>query len=239
MMPALSRLVGIVTDGLPGDVPVDPDAETARQWIVQELSKPEYQAAQPTWFDRVSSAFWDWLQSLDLSGLGAIQLPALLLASAVFLGVIVAAFIVFGRPRRRRRSALGQSLFGEADDRDAQAIRAAAVAAGARGQWTIATLEMFRAIARSLAERTVLTVSPGTTAHDFARRAGRPLPDFAERLGGAARIFDQLRYLGRDGTPNEYDAMAALEAELRSASPILESPLADSSTVGAGAGRVS
>ena len=232
MMLALPRLVGVVAGGLPGDVPVDPDAETARQWIVQELSKPEYQAAQPTWFDRVSSAFWDWLQSLDLSVPGAIQLPAVLLASAVLLGAIVAAFIVFGRPRRRRRSALGRSLFGEADDRDAKTIRAAAGAAAARGQWTLATLEMFRAIARSLAERTVLTVSPGTTAHDFARRAGRPLPVFAERLGGAARVFDQLRYLGRDGTPGDYDTMAALEAELRSATPILESPLA--SAVGAG-----
>ena len=51
-------------------VPVDPDADQARRWIVAELSKPEYQAAQPTLFDRVSAAFWDWLTSLDLSGAG-------------------------------------------------------------------------------------------------------------------------------------------------------------------------
>ena len=26
-------------------------------------SKPEYRAAQPTWFGRAPKAFWDWLQS--------------------------------------------------------------------------------------------------------------------------------------------------------------------------------
>ena len=31
---------------------------------------------------------------------------------------------------------------------------------------------MFRAVARGLAERTVLTVTPGTTASGFATRAG-------------------------------------------------------------------
>ena len=227
MMPALAGLAGAVADALTGDVPVDPDAETARQWIIQELSKPEYQAAQPTWFDRLSTAFWDWLRSLDFSALGAVQLPALVLTVAVFLAAIVAAFLIFGRPRLRRRSALGGSLFGEDDVRDAQAIRAAARAAAGSGQWTIATLEMFRALARGLAERTVLTVSPGTTAHDFARRAGHPFPPFAGRLVAAADVFDRLRYLGRDGTATDYEAMAALESELRRATPILESPILD------------
>ena len=218
MMPALVALLS----ALPGDVPVDPDGETARQWIIQELSRPAYQAAQPTWFDRVSSAFWDWLRSLDLSKAGAIQLPILLIVGVVILATVIAAFLIFGAPRRGHRSTLTGSLFGEHDDRDAETMRRSAEIAAAKGDWTTAIQEMFRSIARGLAERTVLTISPGTTARDCAVHAARSFPALGDRLAQAARDFDDVRYLGRDGTPDAYRRTAALAGDLRAARPVLE-----------------
>ncbi|MCU1636561.1 MAG: rane protein, partial [Cryobacterium sp.] len=46
-----------------GRIPVDPDAPEAQQWLRDELAEAPYQAAQPTWFDRVSQGFFDWLNS--------------------------------------------------------------------------------------------------------------------------------------------------------------------------------
>ena len=60
---------------LPGDAPVDPDREEARRWILEELTDAQYRAAEPTWWDLLSQAFWDWLTSLDLSGAGFLQGP--------------------------------------------------------------------------------------------------------------------------------------------------------------------
>ncbi|WP_349899444.1 DUF4129 domain-containing protein [Parafrigoribacterium soli] len=210
------------------DVPVDPGAEEARRWIVAELAKPAYQAAQPTWFDRLSAAFWHWLNSLQF-GSGGASLPVMLIVVIVVAAAVVAAFLIFGAPRRNRRSAVTGALFGDDDDRSARAIRASADAAAAARDWTLAIEELFRSIARGLAERTVVTASPGTTARDFATRAGVTFPALAARLAGAASAFDEVRYLGRTGTEETYRELAGLETELRSARPELE-------TAGAAAG---
>ena len=205
----------------PLDVPVDPDSPEAREWIIRELSRPEYRAAQPTWFDRLSSAFWDWVTSLKFGDGVATQAPLLAIALIVVVAAVVAAFLIFGPPRLGRRSAVTGALFGEDDSRSAADIRKAAEDAASRAQWTVAIEEMFRAIARGLAERTIVTTSPGSTARAFAAAAGSRLPTFADALATAAVTFDDVRYLGRDGQEQSYRAMAALERELRSTRPAL------------------
>jgi hypothetical protein len=219
-------MIGLGGLGLLGaDVPVDPNADQARQWIIEELSKPQYQAAQPNWFDRASSAFFNWIESLDFGGLGGAQGPIVLLLAVVIGAAIIAAFLIFGRARLNRRSAVGGALFGDEDERDAAAIRAAAESAASRGDWALAIIEMFRSIARGLAERTIAAAYPGTTAHDFAAEAGRAFPAAAERLREVAIAFDRVRYLGRAGTEREFLDAAALESELRKSTPVLRDPL--------------
>jgi hypothetical protein len=218
--------VGVIAGTL-AQVPVDPDAAEAQRWIIQELSKPEYRAAQPTWFDRASKAFWDWLRSLKFDdGGGGLQGPILILALIVVVAALVAAFIIFGAPRLNRRSAVSGILFGEDDARDAAAMRRSAEDAASDSDWVLAIEEIFRSIARGLAERTLVSVSPGTTARDFAVRAGAVLPFFSERLAAAASAFDDVRYLGRVGTEAAFRAAAEVERDLRAARPAVQSMVA-------------
>ena len=215
-------MIGLHAALPPASVPVDPDAQQARDWLVDELAKPDYRAAQPTWFDRLSSAVSDWLQSLTIGAAGGPPGIGVLIVVLVVVAAVVIAFLVFGLPRLNRRSAVTGSLFGDDDARDAATIRQSAESAAAAGDYTVAVAEMFRATARGLAERTVLTTSPGTTAHDFAVRAATAFPDHRAPLADAATAFDGVRYLGRVGTSDQYEAMAALEASLRAARPVLE-----------------
>ena len=214
--------MGVITDALAAglgaarfDVPVAPDSAQAQRWVIQELSKAEYRAAQPTWFDRASKAFWDWLQSLKIDGVAGAQAPILIVALIVIIAAVVAAFVIFGSPRLNRRSAMSGTLFGDDDTRDAAAIRRSAEDAATRSDWVLAIEEIFRCIARGLAERTLVTVSPGTTARDFAARAGVLLPGFSQRLSAAASAFDEVRYLGGSGTEAAYGDAARLEQDLR------------------------
>ena len=212
-----SGLLGL----LAAEVPVDPDADQARRWIVAELSKPEYRAAQPTLFDRISAAFWDWLTSLDLSGAGVGRGPLLVAGAVLLVAAIIAAYLIFGAPRLNRRSRVTGALFGVNDDRDAAAMRSAAESAARRGDWSLAISEMFRALARGLAERTIVTPSPGMTAHTFATAAGRGFPPQADRLQAAASAFDRVRYLDQPGTESAYRQVADLERELAATRPQL------------------
>ncbi|XAO69436.1 DUF4129 domain-containing protein [Diaminobutyricibacter sp. McL0608] len=206
-------------------IPVDPDAPQAHDWVVQELAKPEYQAAKPTWFDLASKAVQDWLASLFSAGGG--RFSGLLLVVIVLVAVVllVVAFVVFGLPRINRRSRLGsETLFGAEDARDSATLRRASDRAAATGDWTLALEERFRAIAQSLDERTIVMLLPGTTANGFAARASSAVPAESQRLANAARTFDRVRYLGGSATQAQYDELVALDTALQAARP---SALAD------------
>lgn len=213
-MGAVLALLGIVAR----DVPIEPEPDDAREWLITELSKPSYQAAQPTLLDRISQAIGDWFSSLTLpdgppgAGLGVVL--------ALIVGAIVIALLIFGLPRLNRRSRVTGALFGDDDDRDAATMRRDAAAAAARGDHTLAVAEQFRAIARGLAERLVVTTFPGTTARGFAAQAGTVFETERERLVDAAVVFDAVRYLGASGTPEQYDELVALDTELRTRKPV-------------------
>ncbi|HEV7741106.1 MAG TPA: DUF4129 domain-containing protein [Pseudolysinimonas sp.] len=212
--------------GVPLDVPVDPDAPEAQKWILDELSKQPYQAAKPTLLDQVAQQIlrWlgdliDWLSSAGdggSGGAGSLGFLAILIPVAI---LVVLAFLIYGVPRLNRRSRVTGALFGDDERRDAAAMRRAAERAAASGDYSTAIAELFRALARGLAERTLVTTHPGTTAGEFARRAAGVFPDAREPLATAARDFDAVRYLDHEGTREQWDAMVALEARLRSARP--------------------
>lgn len=201
------------------DLPVEPDAPEARRWLLEELSRPEYREAEPTWFDLAAQAVRDWLFGLFDGGGG---LPAPVLIALLVLAVIVlvvVGLLVFGLPRLRRRRAASTPLFDDGDTRDLAELRRAADQAAADGRLDVAIEERFRAIVRSAVDRELVRVHPGTTAHRFARSASEPFAAFADRLEAAAGVFEAVRYLGRPGTPGEVDELAALDAELERSLP--------------------
>ena len=112
------------------------------------------------------------------------------------------------------------------DDRDALALRRAAEAAAAAGDYDIAIEEEFRAIARGLSERGVVTTFPGTTAHGFAGLASVAFPGAGESLEQAASLFDGVRYLGDAGTENGWIMIRSLERTLRESKPRLDEAFA-------------
>jgi hypothetical protein len=206
---------------VPATVPVQPGGDQARQWLVQELAKAPYQEAKPTLFDIVSQAVFEWFQSLFTKG--SVAPPVLLVtALVVVVALLVVALLLFGAPRLNRRSHVTGSLFGDDDRRTADELRRSAAAALAAGDWSTAVLERFRGLARGLDERTVLTVFPGTTADGFADRAARAFPGERQALVAAAAVFDDVRYADRPATRAEAESLAALDARLVGARPLLE-----------------
>lgn len=208
---------------LPIDVPVDPSAPVAQRWLEQELSKPQYQAGRPGLFQQILQSFLDWLQSIvptsgprglpDFSGLLSV------LGIAALAAILVIVFVKYGAPRLNRRSSAGAELFADGDERDAAALRRDAARAAAAGDYAAAIADLFRALARRLDERAIVSSFPGTTARGFARGAGDAFPSAADRLGVCARDFEGVRYLGTTGSVEQWERIRALEAELRDARP--------------------
>jgi hypothetical protein len=209
----------VLTDDVPPGVPLNPDAPTAQQWLIDELSKSEYQQARPSWFDNLTDQIANWFQGLSFGGVEGPPAFGLLVIVVLVAIALVLAFLVFGLPRINRRSRVTGALFGEEDERSSVQLRAAAEAAAKRGDFEQAIADMFRSIARGLAERSVLTTTPGTTAHDFGVRSGTAFPPLSADLSAAAISFDDVRYLDKAGTRAQFDDLASLERRVRAAKP--------------------
>ncbi|QDB78503.1 DUF4129 domain-containing protein [Georgenia wutianyii] len=202
-------------------VPVEPDAEEARRWAQEELSRSVYRD-EPGVLDRL----WRWLgeqlqRLLEIDASAPESLvPVIVVVGAVVL--LVLALYLAGPVRRRRRTAGARShtLFDDEGDATSASLTAAADDAADRGDWALAVLMRFRAIIRSLDERTVLDDRPGLTAHEAGAAAASLLPGCAAGLTWAARLFDDVCYGSARPGPDQDARMRELAREVAAARPV-------------------
>ena len=192
----LAVLAGVVTE-----VPVDPDAETARRWAGQELADPIYHRGES-----LLQVVLRWIQERLAEAQNALSTmngrsAAIVLGSVVIVGVVVTLLVV-GRVRRTRSSQRSSVEVFVDDNRTATELRRSADTLAAAGRWSEAVLDRFRALLRSLEERAVVDERPGRTAHEAAVQAAAVLPACAADLHRASRMFDDVCYgdveAGRD-----------------------------------------
>ena len=194
-----------------------PDGDEARRWAEDELANPRYADAKPTWFDLVARDIGRFLADLFSSDNGAnIGPSALIIVTVVIVAALIAALVIWGRPRSSRavRRARGD-LLGESDDRTAAQLRSDSERSARAGDWNTATFLRYRAIGRSLLERDLIDPAPAATAQSIARDAGAVFADEAPALRRAAVAFDDVRYLGRPATEEIYQDLAATDERLR------------------------
>lgn len=210
------------------DVPVDPDALLARQWLLDELTDPVYH--EPP---NVLDLLIGWLLGLfaGASVLGLDGPWAALVIVVVVLTLALVALRVAGPLRRTAALRRGPAVLDD-DARTADRISAAASVLAQQGDVRAATLEVFRAIVRRSEERVLLDERPGRTAHEAAAALGTLLPGTAEPLAHAASTFDALYYGRLDARPRDYEQMRHVEQLVLSARrPATDRVAADPATV--------
>ncbi len=185
-LPVFSGAPGLLTD-----VPVDPDRQQARQLVVEELSRKEYQDARPSLIERALEWIQERFSDLQPGFDSPVQITVTILA---ILAVAAAAFAIWRsggirRQFRRKAQAVLPAYVTTATDH-----RSAADKHAEQKEWGDAVLERFRAIARELSERALVPASPGATAAEVARDGGAALPELAGDLRTAARHFDDVCY---------------------------------------------
>lgn len=203
----------------PAEVPVVPDAETARRWATSELADPIYHRRES-----LLDLALRWLLERFAEMQGALgnvdaRLAALVLAVVVIVGVLIALGVA-GPVRRARRARQGSAEVFVDDERTAAELRASADALAAAGRWSEAVLDRFRAILRSLDERAVLDDRPGRTAHEAAVEAAGVLPSCATHLHRASRLFDDVCYGDSHATSDDDAWLREVDATVRSTKPI-------------------
>jgi len=198
--------------------PVLPDSAEARRWAVEELAKPEYRDAAPSWLDTLWRNFLDWLQSLDGSSGDAAPVPGTVIA--LVIAAIIAAAIILARPRLNARARKARDVFASETAMSATDYRNRAEAAAAAGKWGDAVVDRFRAVVRSAEDRTILDPQPGRTADEAARALSVPFNAESGRLLLAAAVFDGIRYGNRAAGRADYQEMMGLDAAVEAMKPV-------------------
>ncbi|HZK05404.1 MAG TPA: DUF4129 domain-containing protein [Actinomycetaceae bacterium] len=202
----------------PSEVPVDPTAHEARQMAEEELSRSVYNPGDSL-FARIGRWIAGFFMDLFTGRLGATS-PVLtvIILAIVAIGVVLA--VVFAsRVRRIRNVTVSRShqLFDDA--RSAAQLRGDARAAAARGDFTAAFLDTYRAIIRSLDERVLIDDRPGLTAHEAALLAVVPFPRFSGMWQWAADAFDAGCYGRRTLTESELEQIQTLDRDVQRTRP--------------------
>ncbi|WP_424935329.1 MULTISPECIES: DUF4129 domain-containing protein [Bacteria] len=207
-----------MTGSFGGTIPLIPDGDEARRWAEQELAKTEYAEARPTLFDQWARAIADFVAGLfdprAAAGFGPL---GLILVCVIVVAVLVVVLILWGRPRRSRTQRIPVDLLGSDDGRTAAQLRADAERHARSGEWDEAIVLRYRAIARSLWERDLISPVPGATAQRIAHDGGLALPPLASALVRAAAAFDDVRYLRHPGSAERYRELAETDARTQAA----------------------
>ena len=138
----------------------------------------------------------------------------LIVFGVLLIGLIV-VILTFARPSVGRRIRAGAVLSDSA--RTAKDYRRSAARFAEAGDFSAAIVDGVRAIAAELDERGILPPRPGRTADELAAEAGAELPNLADDLRAATRMFDDVRYGDRPGTETGYQQVARVDASVRTA----------------------
>lgn len=187
--------------------------EQARELAARELADPAYDEAQPPLLLRVVGRVLRELgELLDQAAAATPGGPLGLLLLVSVLALAIAVLVVKVRPGRGGRTA--PALFEAGRALTADAHRELAEAAAAEGRWADAVRERLRAVVRELEARGVLDPRPGRTAGEVAREAGAAVPEVADDLSRAARVFGEVWYGGRPADAAGYAVLVEVDRSL-------------------------
>jgi Domain of unknown function (DUF4129) len=180
-----------------------------------ELSKAIYHPHESL-IQRILGAIYDWLNGLfettSTAPGGWWGLVALAALTVIVIAVIMTRIGPVARGRRRADDRIQGASAVTASEHRSRADRLASA-----GDYSAATLEIVRAIARQLEEQGVLAPRIGRTSGEFANEAGHALPSDAGALRDTARLFDDVCYGQGQGTQDGYQGLRALDAQIAAA----------------------
>lgn len=203
---------------LPLEMPVEPDADQAREWVQDELAKRSYKDAGPGLIDRFWERIGEWLNDLadGVGGLAPGKGAFILVAGAV---VLVAVAILVIRPRLNASVSRQTRVFSKEAVEKASDHRDRASRVAAEGRWGEALAEHFRAMVRSAEERAVFETRPARTAAEAGSELAAAFPGYRPEIMWLRQRFDEVLYGKGTAAEADYRRAQILDAALDAAQP--------------------
>ncbi|MGB3764668.1 MAG: DUF4129 domain-containing protein [Ornithinimicrobium sp.] len=196
-----------------------PDRDEARDLLIQELAKPEYNRPENPLL-RLAGWLADQLNGLLNVLPGSSSLSSILVVLVLLLVVSALAFASRQRLRERTLAAASADSVLGTESLSAQEYRARAEGCASRGDWAGALLDSYRALTAGAGERTLLDDAPTRTAHEVAGALATTFPEHAPDLRWSADAFDRVRYGQQSCSREEAERVRDLDRIVRKARPV-------------------
>lgn len=198
---------------------LDPDRDQARELLLDELQKPEYNRPE-SFITRALGWLMERLNGLIEFLPGSNGLSTLLLGVVLAVVILAAYFAIRGTRRTRRLTDRATGPVLEEAGLSAADYRARAGAAARAGNWDAVLLDSYRAIAADVDERALLDELPGTTAREIAVGLHGPFPDHGTSLIEAADAFDAVCYGDQRASQAQAERVRELDRVLAKTRPV-------------------
>lgn len=173
-----------------GEPPLTPAADQAREMLAAELANPIYQESTDPWYLRILNRIIDFLNELAGTSMPSGTIMWIVLAFIVFIVLV----IIFAGPlRRNRRSDAPASVFADTVISASQ-YRDRARDAAASGDFSLASVEMFRAVVKRAEENVLISEQFGRTAREAAVAIGDSDSSLKSEASWGAALFDSVEY---------------------------------------------
>lgn len=187
-------------------IPVQPDADTARQWAEHELSKREYRPSD-SWLESIYRRFLDLL----FGNSGSADMTQMVFY-LLLIGIIIVAILVGTTMVGKRAASKAGALFTDEQTTAADYLEKARHAERAN-DWGSALVALYRYLVRTLEENQQIAPFPGRTAKEAAVAAQGVFPEQGTQLLTAGRYFDAAFYSEHEVTQEMLNEVRELVAQ--------------------------
>jgi hypothetical protein len=191
----------------PPELPApEADPEEVRQAADDILARPEFQAAEPSFWDEVRDWIGERFADLFAEGTEAAQGSPLLGYVVIVAALAAVAYLLYRWLRGARRDATAaDEPFDLLDDGHFVAAdwRTAAERCEADGQWKEAMRCRYRVLVSELVERQVVGDAPGRTAGEYRTEVAGGVPAASPPFDAATDLFERAWYADEATGPDE------------------------------------
>lgn len=180
--------------------------------LAAELSNPIYQAPSDPWYMRILERIMQFLESLSGTALPSSTVWWVVLAFVVFIGLV----IVFAGPLRRSRRATSVASVFEDAVISAAEYRDRARSAAAQGDFSLASIELFRAIVKRSEETVLINEQYGRTAREASLAIAAADAALKDEVTWGAALFDSVEYGDEDADASDVARLEELYSSLES-----------------------
>ena len=184
-------------------------ADEVHRITKEVLSRPEFQPAQPSWWERVLQSVLDflarWLEALGAGGRGSILGTIVLLAAAVALVILVVRFTRSVRGVPAVRVAVDEHI-----GRSPRQWLEEAKSHEAAGRWRDAIRCRYRATLAEMAAGGLVEEVAGRTSGEYRATVEQDVPAAAQPFARVTLAFEEAWY--GHGETTHSDVLAMREA---------------------------